>query len=89
MRTPAAEKMSLTDCEISGPIPSPSIRETVKLPYFAWCKPIVFVRSEYSQRARLSEAAGRGRGVGGNAYIGALLAGELGDFVFYGGSESS
>ena len=28
VRTPDAAKMSLTDWEISGPIPSPSIRET-------------------------------------------------------------
>ena len=29
----AAEKMSLTDWEISGPIPSPSIKVTVYFPY--------------------------------------------------------
>ena len=28
LRTPDAAKMSLTDWEISGPIPSPSIKET-------------------------------------------------------------
>ena len=31
--TLAAAKISLTDCDISGPIPSPSIKVTVKLPY--------------------------------------------------------
>ena len=30
----AAEKMSLTDWEISGPIPSPSIKVTVYFPYW-------------------------------------------------------
>lgn len=33
--TLAAEKISLTDWEISGPIPSPSISVTV---YFPWCQ---------------------------------------------------
>jgi hypothetical protein len=35
--TLAAAKMSLTDWEISGPIPSPSINVTVYLPYDDKC----------------------------------------------------
>lgn len=37
MLTLAALKMSFTDCEISGPMPSPSIKVTVNFPY----KPMV------------------------------------------------
>ena len=32
-QTLAAAKMSLTDCDISGPMPSPSMRVTVNLPW--------------------------------------------------------
>ena len=50
--TLAAAKMSLTDCEISGPMPSPSINVTVYLPYISLLPrvlkvPISFAASAY------------------------------------------
>lgn len=39
--------MSLTDCEISGPMPSPSIKVTVNLP---WIHQLLKLRLEIAKR---------------------------------------
>lgn len=69
--------MSLTDCEISGPIPSPSISVTVYLPWM--CDECI------SATAASDSLPDRLRGVYlRSSYIGALLPVEFGDLFICG-----